>query len=292
MITMRCRTPARFSMPESSAGARTSTRFPACTATPACEPCEVSIRTMTSLSRSIRSPAARSASPIDAMVTSRRVFVLARTMTEFAPRRCATMLAAPFASLSNTLCAPYNPKARIVTFGFSPADAQAENADAARSPAVRNLMSLLRIMTRSSLDRRQRNYPWRRISAAAFGRADEVMDSDGRHGVWVNHAESTSCVPSRRPLMARYPGDDSECERGRRPRSDGLIASDSSVVVLEGDVLAGIVRHQGGRCQADDGAGEDVNGNCVARLVSGEQRRRNERCWPTGSQRGELIAER
>ena len=59
------------------------------------------------------------------------------------------MLAAPFASLSNTLCAPNNPKARTVTFGFSAADIDAENTTDARSPAVRSLMSLLKIMSHS-----------------------------------------------------------------------------------------------------------------------------------------------
>jgi hypothetical protein len=58
------------------------------------------------------------------------------------------MLAAPFASLSNTLCAPNNPKAKTVTFGFAPAgiDAEAKNITGARSPALTNLMSFLNIM--------------------------------------------------------------------------------------------------------------------------------------------------
>jgi hypothetical protein len=64
--------------------------------------------------------------PIDATVTSPWVFVLARTTTGSAPRRYATMLAAPFASLSKTLCAPNNPKAKTVIFGLAPAGIDAE----------------------------------------------------------------------------------------------------------------------------------------------------------------------
>jgi hypothetical protein len=58
------------------------------------------------------------------------------------------MPAAPFASLSNTLCAPNNPKAKTVTFALAPAGIEAEtkNTTSARSPAA-NLMSLLKIMT-------------------------------------------------------------------------------------------------------------------------------------------------
>jgi hypothetical protein len=58
------------------------------------------------------------------------------------------MVAAPFASLSNTLCAPNNPKAKTVTFGLAAAgkDAEAKNTTGARSPAVTILMNLLKIM--------------------------------------------------------------------------------------------------------------------------------------------------
>src|SRR5580704_9345646 len=131
-----------------SAGERISECLPASTATPSCEPCDVKIRKRISLSRSIRSAADCNMFPIDAMVTSPRVFVLARTRTGPVLRRCATMLAAPFASLSNTLCAPNNPKAKTVTFGLAPAgiDAKAKKAAGARSPAATNLMSLLKIM--------------------------------------------------------------------------------------------------------------------------------------------------
>jgi hypothetical protein len=58
------------------------------------------------------------------------------------------MLAAPFASLSNTLCAPNNPKAKTVTLGLAPAGihAEAKKTIGARSPAATILMSLLNIM--------------------------------------------------------------------------------------------------------------------------------------------------
>jgi hypothetical protein len=58
------------------------------------------------------------------------------------------MLAAPFASLSNTLCAPNNPKAKTVTFGLAPAgnDAETKSKSRARSLVVTDLMSFLNIM--------------------------------------------------------------------------------------------------------------------------------------------------
>jgi hypothetical protein len=54
----------------------------------------------------------------------------------------------PFASVSNTLCAPNNPKAKTVTFGFAPAgiDAETKSKNGARSLAVTDLMSFLKIM--------------------------------------------------------------------------------------------------------------------------------------------------
>jgi hypothetical protein len=59
------------------------------------------------------------------------------------------MLAAPFASLSNTLCDPNNPKAKTVTLVLAHAgkDAEAKNITDARCPAVTILMSLLKSMS-------------------------------------------------------------------------------------------------------------------------------------------------
>src|SRR5450755_2959683 len=51
MMTMRCRTPAPPSNSARAAGERISTRLPACTATPAGDPCEVRIRASRSRSR-------------------------------------------------------------------------------------------------------------------------------------------------------------------------------------------------------------------------------------------------
>jgi hypothetical protein len=54
------------------------------------------------------------------------------------------MLAAPFASLANTLCAPNNPKARTATLGLAAAaiDAGTKNRTAASNSRVPTLISL------------------------------------------------------------------------------------------------------------------------------------------------------
>jgi len=61
---------------------------------------------------------------------------------------------APFASLSNTLCAPNNPKANTVTLGLAHAGkgAEAKNITEAKIPAVTILMSLLKTISILSLD--------------------------------------------------------------------------------------------------------------------------------------------
>ena len=80
---------------------------------------------------------------------SPRVLVLDRTNTGFAPSFCATMLAAPFASLSNTLCAPNNPKARTATLGLAATarDAGAKNRRAASNCPVPTLISLRMVVS-------------------------------------------------------------------------------------------------------------------------------------------------
>jgi hypothetical protein len=56
------------------------------------------------------------------------------------------MLAAPFASFSNTLCAPNSPKANTETFGLAPAGIGAEAKNRTESPAVESLINLLTII--------------------------------------------------------------------------------------------------------------------------------------------------
>src|SRR6266436_1761563 len=70
------------------------------------------------------------------------------------------MLAAPFASLSKTLCAPNNPNAKTVMFGSAPAgmDAEASNTIGARNPPITIFMSLVKTMALSSA-RRLRSVP-------------------------------------------------------------------------------------------------------------------------------------
>src|SRR6516164_559384 len=207
MTTMRCRTPARSSMCARSIGERTSERLPASTATPSCEPCDVKIRKRISLSRSICSAVDCSMFAIDAMVTSPRVFVLARTTTGSAPMRCATMLAAPFASLSNTLCAPNNPKAKTVTFGLAPAgiDAEAKNTTEARSPAETNLISLLKIIAvlpdgrRTRLPNPVRSDHWRTKQRPVALCAAEPLDASSVSGHDHHYVELTYASGVLRP---------------------------------------------------------------------------------------------
>ena len=71
---------------------------------------------------------------------SSRPFVLARTITGPPPERSATILAAPFASLSNTLRASCSPNATTVTFGLFSAP-----CDAFASARAKNKGNILKI---------------------------------------------------------------------------------------------------------------------------------------------------
>src|SRR5260370_5149750 len=70
----------------------------------------------------------------------------------------------------------------------------------------------------------------------------------------------------------------------RRKRSDAF--------VFRGDVLVGVVRQQRRRSDADDPAEKDIEGDRQARVIGGEQCRRDKRRGATRNDRGELVAER
>ena len=53
-----------------------------------------------------------------------------------------------------------------------------------------------------------------------------------------------------------------------------------------------MVGHEGGRDKADHGAGRDVDGDRVARVIGREQGGRDQRRRTAGDHRGELIAQR
>src|SRR6516162_3577407 len=63
-------------------------------------------------------------------------------------------------------------------------------------------------------------------------------------------------------------------------------------VVFFRDVSVGVVRQQRCSDDAEDPAAEDIKGYRKARREGGEQRRRDERRWAAGDDRGELVAER
>ena len=63
-------------------------------------------------------------------------------------------------------------------------------------------------------------------------------------------------------------------------------------VILGGDILTGIVGHERRRDETDHRAGGDEDRNCVARVVNGEQRGRDDRSRAAGDDRRKLIAER
>src|SRR5580704_4602512 len=68
--------------------------------------------------------------------------------------------------------------------------------------------------------------------------------------------------------------------------------SQGSGVVLGRNILAGVIRHEGRRDQADNGARGNENRDRIAAMVSGEQRRRDQWRRAAGDDGGELIAER
>src|SRR5437763_13634894 len=76
------------------------------------------------------------------------------------------------------------------------------------------------------------------------------------------------------------------------PALNGSCLNNPDFVVFLRDVLIGVVRQQGCRDDADDGAAEDVKRDRQTRSERGEQRRRDERRRTAGTDRGQLIAER
>src|SRR6516165_8260003 len=78
------------------------------------------------------------------------------------------------------------------------------------------------------------------------------------------------------------------CLRSSGPRSSVA----RSVVIFHRNVLAGVVRHECRRYQADRRAKSDVNRDRIARLIMGEQRGRDQRRRSAGNDRCQLITER
>src|SRR5436190_20551708 len=66
----------------------------------------------------------------------------------------------------------------------------------------------------------------------------------------------------------------------------------SDAVILPRHIAVGVVRQQRRRDKADNGAGQNVQGDRITRVIGREQRRRNQRRRTAGNDRGELIAER
>src|SRR5436305_14212724 len=122
-------------MAASADGDSVSSRLRALTANPSGEPCEVRIRNSTSCSGSMRAAAdCRLAARVPS-VASARALVLARTITAPAPNRAATIRAAPFASLANTVWSAEGPIATTLAVGLAGAadGASADNVDERRS---------------------------------------------------------------------------------------------------------------------------------------------------------------
>src|SRR6266568_6496275 len=110
MITTLYRTPVRSSISVSFDGVNVVLLRPAVTARPSGEPWEVRMRNRTSVLGSILFPVVSNVAASASTVASPFFLVLKRTMTGSAPKRLATMLAAPVASLRNTSCSPERPK--------------------------------------------------------------------------------------------------------------------------------------------------------------------------------------
>jgi hypothetical protein len=62
--------------------------------------------------------------------------------------------------------------------------------------------------------------------------------------------------------------------------------------VLLGNVLVGVVGHQGGRDDTDDRAEQNIERDRITRSGEGEQRRCDQRRGASRDDRGELIADR
>src|SRR6516164_7852973 len=76
-------------------------------------------------------------------------------------------------------------------------------------------------------------------------------------------------------------------------RSSGPISpAAGSVVIFHRNVLAGVVGHECRRHQAYCCTKGDVNRDRIARLIVREQCGRDQRRWPAGDQRRQLVAER
>src|SRR5712675_717821 len=66
----------------------------------------------------------------------------------------------------------------------------------------------------------------------------------------------------------------------------------SSPVVLLRDVPIGVIRQEGRGSNADDCAEQDIERDYITRAEGREQRRRDQRRWSTGDDRGEVKTER
>ncbi len=72
---------------------------------------------------------------------------------------------------------------------------------------------------------------------------------------------------------------------------ESLVFSDLSVIIFHRNVPASVVRHESCRCQTDDRANGDVDGDRIARAIGGKQRCRDQRRRPASNNRCKLIAQ-